>query len=248
MSAPRIIDQLNLWQRLTWFAHLWKACTKQHHQELIPHFARYITPGDVVLDIGAHAGQFSKLFAGLASKGQVYSFEPSSYALSILNKAIRFTGKNNVTIVPTGLGSAAGTFILSIPLKSSGSVGYGVSFVGDPSQEERHTVSESVTITTLDTFVHAQQIDRVDFIKADIEGFELKMLRGAREVLECHQPAIYMEIYEPHLKRAGTSPAEVFQFIEEAGYVRADLASGTALAKEILTEGDHLFLAKNKKY
>jgi len=58
-------------QKLTWCAHFFKAATKQHHREMLPLLRRYIGADAVVIDVGAHAGQFAKLFAGLAVRGHV---------------------------------------------------------------------------------------------------------------------------------------------------------------------------------
>src|ERR1700723_2776612 len=79
-------------------AHLWKAVTQQHHRELLPALERCVPRDGVVLDIGAHAGQFTKLFAGLAADGRVYAIEPGSYARGILRAAIWARGFDNVAI------------------------------------------------------------------------------------------------------------------------------------------------------
>jgi len=240
-----IIDHLTLWQRLTWAAHLWKALSKQHHKDLAPQFARYLADDGVVLDVGAHAGQFSKLFAALVPQGRVYAFEPGSYALSILRKTIRFKGLGNVRIAPFGLGSRAGFFPLSLPLKKRGSVGYGAGFVGDAALEPRQSVSETIEIRILDEFIEAENIARVDFIKADIEGFELEMLRGAAQLLARDHPAVFIEINHAHLKREGGSAEEIFRLMADAGYFSADLATGAPLADNQPQQGDILFLARD---
>ncbi len=172
--------------RLTWCAHLFKSCTKQHHQELRPALSQLIRSDSVILDVGSHAGQFAKLFARLAQRGHVYAFEPGSYALSILRPAIRFNRFDNITVLPFGLGDAPAELDLSVPIKPSGSVGYGLSHIGavnSDSDGERRVgwryVEESIRISTIDEVVAARRIDRVDFIKADIEGWEMRMLAGA---------------------------------------------------------------------
>jgi len=53
-------------QRASWLAHLFKAATQRHHTDLRPLFAPHVPEDAVVIDIGAHAGQFSKLFATMA--------------------------------------------------------------------------------------------------------------------------------------------------------------------------------------
>ena len=69
--------------RATYLAHAFKAVTRQHHQEITPVLQRWVTPEAVVFDVGGHAGQFAKLFAKMARRGQVYSFEPGGYVPEI---------------------------------------------------------------------------------------------------------------------------------------------------------------------
>ena len=66
------LPALSFRQYLTYLAHQYKAVAKQHHGEMLPLFARHIGRDSVVLDVGAHAGQFCKLFAGLAPEGKVF--------------------------------------------------------------------------------------------------------------------------------------------------------------------------------
>ena len=65
--------------RASYFAHAFKAVTRQHHTELKPALAPYIPRDAVVADVGGHSGPFAKLFAGLAPDGTVYTFEPGAY-------------------------------------------------------------------------------------------------------------------------------------------------------------------------
>jgi tRNA A58 N-methylase Trm61 len=76
-------------RNLTYFTHLFKAIVKQHHSDLRPVLKGNIPEDGVVIDVGGHAGQFSKLFSRLVPQGHVYTFEPGQYALSILRKAIK---------------------------------------------------------------------------------------------------------------------------------------------------------------
>src|SRR6516225_8418463 len=95
--------KLTIRQRASWLAHLLKAVTQQHHRELRALFAPFVPPDAVVVDVGAHAGQFSKLFARMAPTGHVYAFEPSAYARSIMAPALALSGLTNATLLPMGL-------------------------------------------------------------------------------------------------------------------------------------------------
>ena len=211
--------------RLTWCAHLFKSCTKQHHQELRPALSQLIRSDSVILDVGSHAGQFAKLFARLAPRGHVYAFEPGSYALSILRPAIRFNRFGNITVLPFGLGDAPAELDLSVPIKPSGSVGYGLSHIGavnSVSDGERRVgwryVEESIRISTIDEVVAARRIDRVDFIKADIEGWEMRMLAGAEATILRDHPSLMIEVVDAHLARAGDSAEALFKLLTGYGY------------------------------
>ena len=213
MTAVR---QLTLRQKWTWLAHWWKATTQQHHKELRPLFSPHLPPEGIAVDVGAHAGQFTKLFSGMCPQGHVYAFEPGSYALSLLRKAT--ARRANVTIHPYGLGDVEGAATLNVPIKDSGSVGFGLSFVGDANAVPRKVMTETVNIRHLDDVVIEHAIPRVDFIKLDIEGFELRMLVGARETLKRFGPALFVEVTEHSLARCGDSAQTLSAYLQSLGY------------------------------
>jgi FkbM family methyltransferase len=199
-------------------AHLWKAVTQQHHRELLPAFARCVPRDGIVLDVGAHAGQFTKLFAGLARQGQVYAIEPGSYARAILRSAIWARRLGNVAVVPVALGAEPRLERLNIPVKASGAMGFGLSHFGAAETRWQRVETEAVAQTTIDALVAALALDRLDFIKADIEGGELRMLHGARHSLERFRPRLLLELTGAHLARAGDTLADAFAFIAARGY------------------------------
>jgi FkbM family methyltransferase len=227
-------------------AHLWKAVTQQHHRELLPLLAQCV-PGDgVVLDVGAHAGQFAKLFARLAPDGQVYAVEPGSYARSILRTTLWARGFANVAVVPVALGDAARLEVLHIPLKASGALGFGLSHFGRPEARWPRVASELVAQTTVDELVASLGLDRIDFIKADIEGGELRMLAGARESLARFRPRLLLELTDAHLARAGDTLADAFTFLAAAGYRGFAFEAGALLPVAAPRDGDFWFFPEER--
>ncbi len=77
---------------------------------------------------------------------------------------------------------------------------------------------EAVGVATLDEAVAALGLERLDFIKADIEGFELRLIRGARRTLAICKPALLIEIDEPRLARAGDSLNALWDELLSLGY------------------------------
>lgn len=199
-------------------AHLWKAVTQQHHRELLPLFRRYIPADGVVVDVGAHAGQFAKLFARCAASGRVYAVEPAAYARSILSAVVRLHRLANVTILPVALGAETRESQLSTPIKASGSHGFGLAHLGVPEERWLRVATETVTETTLDVLAGDLRLDRLDFIKADIEGNEVRLLAGARETIARFRPRLLVELNDAHLARAGDTMADAFALMAGLGY------------------------------
>jgi hypothetical protein len=92
-----------------------------------------------------------------------------------------------------------------------------------------------VRITTVDRTVSVHGIHRLDFIKADIEGWELRMLTGAAASLARFRPALLLEVSARAMRRAGDTPAGLWDLLTGLGYqafALTDDLSGFNPAKE----------------
>jgi len=228
----------------SFLAHLFKATTQQHHRGLAATIVRLVPPASVVFDVGAHAGQYTKLFARAAAEGTVYAVEPGSYARSILRSVVWLHGLANVMILPIALGSGTGLGTLTVPVKRPGSLGFGLAHLGTPQDRWREVAEEFVALSTLDAVVAALGLARVDFIKADIEGWELRLLHGGADTLRRFRPHLMLELTSDHLARAGDRLDEAFAFLEELGYAAFELAPGGALVPVTTRhDGDFWFIS-----
>jgi FkbM family methyltransferase len=139
--------------------------------------------GDIVIDAGAWMGDFS---AYAASKGAIaYSFEPTSATFRLLQKTAELND-NKIFPIHKGLGNADVETTLFIGEDGGGgnTIREGVFFKG-----------ETIKITTLDKFAEENNLAKIDFIKADIEGVERDMLAGARRVLKEFAPKLAICTY-----------------------------------------------------
>ena len=123
----------------------------------------------------------------LRRRGIVYAVEPGSYARVILRVALRLNRLRNVTILPLALGERSGVAVLTVPVKRSGSYGFGLAHLGQAATRGRRRSRRS-RVATLDEVAAALALERLDFIKADIEGFELRLIEGARATLARFKP------------------------------------------------------------
>jgi FkbM family methyltransferase len=120
-----------------------------------------------MLDVGAHYGHSLAPFAG--DGWSIHAFEPDPANRAELEAA--FGDVANVTIVPKGVSDRPGTLPLFTSAESSGISSFAPFTAG-------HAASGSVETVTLRDYLAEAGIDRVDFMKIDVEGFELPVLRG----------------------------------------------------------------------
>ncbi len=211
-----------------WLAHALKSAHRQDHAHLRSTFERLLPADGIAIDVGAHGGQVTRLLAAIASRGHVYAIEPSGYARSILRLALWTRRVSNVSVIASALGAAPGVVSLRTPLKGSGDMGYGLTHVAaDPAT--RPSVVEPTVLTTLDHLVDALSLPRLDFIKADIEGYEAAMIEGAVRTLQRYRPALLLEQDRNHLARAGASLDALWRRLLELGFVPHSPESGAAI-------------------
>lgn len=143
---------------------------------------------DVIFDCGANIGLFSSYASIAAEKGTVYAFEPFPEACEILEKTVSYY--SNIKIVKKALSNKKESTVLIINDELGNS-----SLIHDDNMtlnDKNHIIVE---VDTIDSFVKENDIKKVDFIKADIEGAERYMLLGAVETIRKFKPKISICTY-----------------------------------------------------
>ena len=148
-------------------------------------------------------------------RGQVFSFEPTPDMFAVLSNSSRKLGFGNVRCLNLAVSDHPGQATMSIPIRDDGSRNHYEASL-ETGANEGDADSFTAEMVTLDGFCTAHHVERVDFIKCDVEGHEISVLRGAREMLAKYRPAILLEVNEP-LHVAGHG-ADVRAVIEEIGY------------------------------
>jgi len=151
--------------------------------------AERLRPGIVFYDLGANIGLFSLLAARLVSPtGRVISFEPDPDTAARLERNIARNGYENMTVVQAGVSST--TEKRSFRVADASSPDHGV---GRFTEEEADGKNILVECVALDDFV--RNAPAPDAIKCDVEGAEIEVLRGAKNVLREHKPWIICEMH-----------------------------------------------------
>lgn len=175
---------------------------------------RLVTPGSIVLDIGAGVGLYAFRLARLAAPpGKVLAFEPFPPSVRRLAMAARFLNVPNIEIIPSLLSDAPGEAGLSTPVGGGGRVYDQWAHVTTASDAP----GSRMPTTTVDHEVASRQLPRVDFIKCDVEGYESAVFRGAERTVRTYRPAILCEIEQRWCYRYGVDADHVMEQIRSLG-------------------------------
>ncbi len=190
---------------------------ENHESALIE---RVLLPGMTVVDVGANHGMFSLEAAHLTGpEGIVHAFEPAPATRRILLGNLAENGLTTVSVFPFALGESPGAARLRVHRELSG-----LNSLADHditwNQETLHADEiVEVHVTTLDAHANAERLGRIDFLKIDVEGFELGVIRGARGLLLARRiDRIMLEIGDVTCANAGVEPIELLTELEALGY------------------------------
>lgn len=183
---------------------------------------RLVRAGDTALDVGANIGLYSALLSRLCGvSGRVWAFEPVPDTYWRLRETLALNRCGNVVPVQSAVCDRAGTVFVNLfgPEHSEWNTLGRPSLTeanGSPVVPER---SVQVPACTLDGFCASGNIERVNFLKIDVEGFEVPVFKGAERLLsERRVDYICFEISRSPLKGAGFESRQVFEALERHGY------------------------------
>jgi FkbM family methyltransferase len=148
-------------------------------------FSTLIRPNFQILDVGANIGCTSLLFSELGE--QVVAFEPLSQTFGLLQKNISLSKTNNIKTLPLALGDEdMETEIYFSDTNRS------MAFILDKTKRDDSSTSV-IKVRRLDNLFPEIGIDRLDFMKIDVEGYELRVLKGAEKTIQQYRPIVQME-------------------------------------------------------
>lgn len=204
---------------------------KYPSEDLLEIACKFVSKGSVVVDIGAHIGTFAIPVAAIT--GKIIAFEPSPEAASFLS---RNALQNNVTIqlINKALGSEKGNGTLVV---------HNVSNAG----ANTLVPGGNIPITTLD-----DEVEHADFIKIDVEGMELEVLRGGTRLIERVRPVVLFEVNLSQLRSHCVSIRKLGLFFRVRGYrlllpfrLRGELVLGSVPSISVIAllmyPGSYLF-------
>jgi len=202
--------------------------------------------GKTVYDIGGFEGVLTLFFARKASS--VITFEPTPMNYQRCIENVRLNALTNVRVLARGISSDLGEIEVTYDPLMQGAAS------GNPeiSRQIRATVGTAITaripVGTLDSEIETLSLPSPDFIKIDIEGMELRALRGMSRTLALHGPDLFIELHGAESADKIANANSVIELLERAGYCLYDLENenpASAVAPGARAPS-HLFCTKDR--
>lgn len=176
-------------------------------QYTIKFLKNYLKEGHNVIEVGSNIGAHTLLIAKIiGKKGKIIAIEPTKFAINKLNRNISLNKDlSNISvvkkIVSDSVYNGSDEFNSDWSM-SSPQVPHKLDFVS----------------TTLDILVEESALQKLDLLKIDVDGYDYKVLRGGKDVIEKFKPTIFVELCEYVLNKQGDSVSDIFTYLEGFGY------------------------------
>jgi len=143
-----------------------------------------------VLDVGANIGMTALALSQICPDGQIVAIEPVPRTFEHLRRNVAEANAGNIEVFNFALGSRGGL----APMQGHPS-NLACSFIADSYKiPDADHFSHEVTVKRLDETFGELSLDRLDFLKVDVEGFELEVFEGAKETLSAYRPIVFLEM------------------------------------------------------
>ena len=169
---------------------------------IVTKLLKMIKPGDICWDIGANIGFYTCLLASqVGDSGAVVAFEPASRTYGYLHENVSLNRFTNTTLINKGIGDRVEQRNLHY---SEAGLAEGTASL---KYTNERTAAERVTLDTIDNLF--RELPAPNFVKIDVEGYQLEVLRGGEHCLKTHAPLLMAE-----LKDVGETNRDIYAEIE----------------------------------
>jgi FkbM family methyltransferase len=186
-------------------------------EDEIKFLRKFLQPGQKIIDIGANYGVYTLSMAkAVGTMGQIWAFEPTSNTANLLAEGISLNNFTQIVLNQSALSNTAGTAQLSLNENSELNA-----LVHDDAST---SMTETVSLVTLDQCLEDYNWEHIDFIKIDAEGEETNILQGGKKFFAKFSPLVQYEI-----KAGSVWHGELVQDFIKLGYDSYRLVPGLNL-------------------
>jgi FkbM family methyltransferase len=206
---------------------------RPYEEKELKYVSEFLKPGMVFVDVGANQGIYTLLAAKrVGQEGKVFSFEPVPSQIAKLKRNIKINGFKNVVTEQLALGANPGKGKMHICIDGDEAL----SSLREPAEDATSPKEiVEVKIDTLDDYVKKSKNSSINFIKIDVEGGELEVLKGASDVLKNMRPVILCEVQDKRTEQWGYKASEICNLLKGYNYSLFDFSEdGNLKPHEIL--------------
>ena len=179
----------------------------------------FVRPGMTVIDVGANIGLIS-ITCGLrvGSSGSVHCFEPISSTFEFLTKNINTNGlEETVSANKLAVSNKTGDIVKLVYCDKHSDLSH-LSMDESERTRDYEIEYEEVATISLEDYVKSKNIKKVDFLKIDVEGAELLVIEGAKNIFKTHRPSVLCEFNCKALRVLGGSSNKLWDKWMDYGY------------------------------
>lgn len=179
--------------------------------ETIDFIENNVKKDNYVIEVGANVGiQSLHLAKKVGANGQVFAFEPTEFAISKLTKNCKLNPQlsSRIRILKNLVTNGQHSTPISI-IRSS--------WQTDQSRHNDEFINQTFAIS-IDEFIVKEQLNKLDILKIDVDGYDFKVLQGALQAILKFKPLIYIELGEVALNKQGDSVKDIYNFLIDLGY------------------------------
>lgn len=203
------------WIQQAYYIRQFRSLTLDHETDLSA-LSKLIRRSEHAVDIGANLGLYAKFLSeAVGAEGRLIACEPIPRNFDILKNNLRRTHLDQALPILTAVSDFSGEVSFQIPRRESGDLAYARSHVVTESEVDA-VESIRAPATTLDALVEDHNLSPV-FIKCDVEGHELRVIRGASETIRRYHPAWMIEV-DGNPWKPDTSAAQLLAIMHREGY------------------------------
>ena len=195
------------------------------------HLPQLVGRGATAIDIGANLGYYTRPLSDIVgNEGRVYAVEPVPVIFEVLKRNI--AGRKNVSLLNYALGNEERTIeMANDSVAAAGYFGTGRNFVSDGELSGEAIKFTAQMRRGSELFA---KLERVDFIKCDIEGYERVVIPEMRAIIERHHPTVLIET-------DGHTRHEIIEMFTQMGYRAYMLEGGREVALDAASDKDIIF-------
>jgi FkbM family methyltransferase len=198
--------------------------------------------GQTVYDVGAWEGVITLFFSrAVGTDGRIVAFEPHPETYQRVLENLRLNAADNVELRQVAVGATGGTAILISDQAVSGEA-----TARTAKRQRRRGRGErrfEVEMDSLDNHIRTHRLPKPDFVKIDVEGLELEVVRGMEQTIQQHRPRLFVEIHDFMLPTDARIARRLVEGLAAAGYSVYHVEAGEMLAASspVIPERGHLY-------